>query len=422
MEKKDKMDELIAKYLFDKLSEKEENELNKWIDENPGNKKLFDKSKEVIGFMENASSDFKPDENKSWEILKLKIESQEHEKTAQNTDDIKVIPLHLKLLRIAAVIFVLFGFYFSLKYAVNGLIVKEGETNYELAENVNDRRVELTTSDSVDVVYLPDNSLVYLNKNSKLIYDEGFHKGKRIVYLEGESFFKVAHNPETPFIVYTKKSRTQVLGTSFNIKAYKDNPFTELSVYTGKVGFIKVGDVNVGDLNLVRNDRVVLENSTGDMVSDKMNDEKYIAWIKGYSSIRKLVKEVVAEDEIGNMLEDKMDPKISALQYESKNAAEFLNNISNWENSLLWDGRLKHATKVEGQIYNSAVHATYDNLKLKATFYDFNNKVLGQQRFKVGGSLAPGKIITYEKELKFFGDSVNRVNITLESANLEEVN
>lgn len=85
-------------------------------------------------------------------------------------------------------------------------------------------------------VTLADGSVITLNSSTKLSYPRNFNLNKREVYLEGEAFFKVTHNPKKPFIVHSGTLNTQVLGTSFNIKAYKGMDEIRINVATGKVG------------------------------------------------------------------------------------------------------------------------------------------------------------------------------------------
>ncbi|TYZ07036.1 DUF4974 domain-containing protein [Hymenobacter lutimineralis] len=89
----------------------------------------------------------------------------------------------------------------------------------------------------VRVVGLPDGSKVWLNRQSSLRYAAGFKAGKREVELQGEAFFEVTKNPQRPFTVLSSTSRTQVLGTSFNVRAYPGEDSVEVSVVTGKVAF-----------------------------------------------------------------------------------------------------------------------------------------------------------------------------------------
>jgi transmembrane sensor len=74
---------------------------------------------------------------------------------------------------------------------------------------------------SVSQMVLPDNSIVYLNAGSQLKYTVNALKGKREVFLDGEAWFDVTLNEKKPFVVHTPFYDVQVLGTQFNVKAYK---------------------------------------------------------------------------------------------------------------------------------------------------------------------------------------------------------
>lgn len=82
---------------------------------------------------------------------------------------------------------------------------------------------------------LPDGSVVWLKPDTWISFPEKFTSGIREVKMAGEAFFEVSANASRPFIVYSGDLVTRVLGTSFNIKAYKDGSSAEVSVFTGKV-------------------------------------------------------------------------------------------------------------------------------------------------------------------------------------------
>jgi transmembrane sensor len=77
---------------------------------------------------------------------------------------------------------------------------------------------------------LPDNSEVFLNENSTLIYHPYWWSFNREIEFEGEAFFEVKKGEK--FTVISESGNTSVLGTSFNI-----NSRTNYTVYckTGKV-------------------------------------------------------------------------------------------------------------------------------------------------------------------------------------------
>ncbi len=84
------------------------------------------------------------------------------------------------------------------------------------------------------VITLPDGSEVRLSEKSLIRYPEYF-SDKREVLLIGEAFFQVVRDTTKRFIVSTGKVKTIVLGTSFNVRAYKHQSTIEVLVATGKV-------------------------------------------------------------------------------------------------------------------------------------------------------------------------------------------
>ncbi|AVM52126.1 FecR family protein [Bacteroides zoogleoformans] len=72
-------------------------------------------------------------------------------------------------------------------------------------------------------ILLNDGTEVWLNADSRFSFPSRFSGKNRVVTLDGEAYFKVAPDEHKPFIITTDKMTTQVLGTEFNIKAYKES-------------------------------------------------------------------------------------------------------------------------------------------------------------------------------------------------------
>ncbi|MES2265959.1 MAG: FecR domain-containing protein [Bacteroidota bacterium] len=85
---------------------------------------------------------------------------------------------------------------------------------------------------------LADGTRVWLNGGSKLTYPAIFRGHTREITLTGEAFLEVEHDAKKAFIVHTGNIKTQVLGTSFNVKAYPEDAFVKVDVATGKVGVV----------------------------------------------------------------------------------------------------------------------------------------------------------------------------------------
>ena len=88
---------------------------------------------------------------------------------------------------------------------------------------------------------LPDGTLVSLNAASRLVYPEKFADTLRWVRLNGEAFFDVAKDVQRPFVVEAAGTRTQALGTAFNIQAYAEEDTIKIALLEGSV---RVGGID----------------------------------------------------------------------------------------------------------------------------------------------------------------------------------
>lgn len=85
-------------------------------------------------------------------------------------------------------------------------------------------------------VELADGTEIWINSESSLrVPSDGFGKKTREVELKGEAYFKVAKDEEIPFIVKTRDYDIKVMGTEFNVMAYKDFKRTETTLVEGMV-------------------------------------------------------------------------------------------------------------------------------------------------------------------------------------------
>jgi len=90
-------------------------------------------------------------------------------------------------------------------------------------------------SDSIRHLVLSDNSSITIYPNSSIQYPVSFAQDYRIVRLHGTAFFQISPDKAKPFIVYSGKLKTQVLGTSFLVSTNSKSGFEEVEVKTGKV-------------------------------------------------------------------------------------------------------------------------------------------------------------------------------------------
>ncbi|MDN4011489.1 FecR domain-containing protein [Chryseobacterium gambrini] len=121
---------------------------------------------------------------------------------------------------------------------------------------------------------LPDGTTVWLNAESKLKYPTKFAGAERLVELEGEGYFEVAHNASRPFIVESKGQRVKVLGTKFNINSYTNEEYTRTTLISGSVELRNLQNELMVRLKPGEQGRFVL----GGIDVKKVDPETFIGW------------------------------------------------------------------------------------------------------------------------------------------------
>ena len=84
------------------------------------------------------------------------------------------------------------------------------------------------------ILQLSDGTIVKMNVGSELTFPSVFTGDHRIVELSGEAYFDVTHST-IPFIVRSKNMDVKVLGTTFNMMVYPEDPVINTTLISGKV-------------------------------------------------------------------------------------------------------------------------------------------------------------------------------------------
>ena len=149
----------------------------------------------------------------------------------------------------------------GLKYRLDTLssVVRNNRVN--VAFDNNDRVLKIKEKDSladgatkeigyntINVPYggtytveLCDGTKVYLNSGTTLEFPSRFDGKVRSVILKGEAYFDVARNVSKPFVVEVDEMKVKVLGTSFNVKSYVDEPGVYTTLVEGSVAILRDG-------------------------------------------------------------------------------------------------------------------------------------------------------------------------------------
>lgn len=121
-------------------------------------------------------------------------------------------------------------------------------------------------------ITLSDGTKMYVNADSHVVYPSVFEEGKREIAVEGEIYLEVAHDPKAPFIVNTKGLNIKVLGTAFNVSAYKERDIFVVLVD----GSVEVKSSSKEKMLLSPSQKVSLKG--GIMKKEVVDVTKYICW------------------------------------------------------------------------------------------------------------------------------------------------
>ncbi len=249
--------DLIAKYLSGNIHPQEREALLQWVDAEEANRLFFDEMIQLWSLSSDIEEPFEADVGQAWGQLETRLSSAGEEEP-------KVVPLKKRRWdwRIAAAVLLLIA---GSWLVFNTLV---GRPEVVLAEQLKEKPL-----------ILPDGSKVWLNEDSRLVYDKEFER--RNVRLEGEAFFEVVRNEKRPFIVEAGEARTTVLGTSFNLRAYPEEGQIELIVKTGKVKFeSRKSKEAVSGATLTQDQAAVLVKDNQEVLMNTAISENATAWMR----------------------------------------------------------------------------------------------------------------------------------------------
>ena len=166
---------------------------------------------------------------------------------------------------------------------------------------------------------LQDGTVVKLNSSSSITYPEQFADSARVVFLEGEAFFEVEKDSLKPFIIKTGLSETQVLGTSFNVKAYHQQSI-EVAVISGSV---KIKNAYGSEQVLAPYQMGVMNEDNQQIVTDQFDVKHVIGWKDGILIFNKAeFKEIIRKLSLWYGVEFQID---ADLQVNGVYSGEFRN-------------------------------------------------------------------------------------------------
>ncbi len=162
--------------------------------------------------------------------------------------------------------------------------LKNGQLAYEPGNKNPDNilyNILSTAKGGQTMVVLADGSKVWLNALSSLRYPTAFAGKERAVELDGEAYFEISSNKSKPFRVNIQgRGEVVVLGTHFNVNAYKDEPTVNTTLLEGSVKIKKEGT----DFITIKPGQQVQMNPKRLTIANDADIEEVMAWKNGYFS------------------------------------------------------------------------------------------------------------------------------------------
>lgn len=205
-------DELLAKYLLGEAETAEQEAVKTWITLNPANQKYFEHFQLIWETSKQIQIPATINTDDAWKRFQ-----QRTQKTSPAQAPIKVLQPRRTWMKAAAIAILAIG---------------TAALSYFLVDTSRSEPVIVSAGANPVRDTLPDGSLVTLNKNSSISYEEKFTTDRKIT-VKGEAFFDVTPDKTKPFVIDVNDVRITVVGTSFNVKNV--NGKTQVLVETGIV-------------------------------------------------------------------------------------------------------------------------------------------------------------------------------------------
>lgn len=253
---------ILIKYLDGVQTESEQAGVEAWLAESPENEKVL----EQLYFTLQVTDRLHVMQSVDPEMALVRFKS----KVRKQNKKVRLYRSLSLLQKVAAVLFI-------------PVLIMSAYMFMQLG-NERVRMVEVRTNPGVVSRFeLPDGTKVWLNAGSTLNYPQKFWAENRQVELTGQGYFEVIKNPEKPFIVKVDPAYSvEVLGTTFNVSAYRDDETIGTTLVEGSV------KVNISQKNgkvisqlLKPDERAEFMKSTCKLNISSVNTDYDTAWING---------------------------------------------------------------------------------------------------------------------------------------------
>lgn len=268
---------LLAKYLTDTLSPEEMEKVEGWRVLSIENEDIFSKLVKL---------------RVSWKFTQYN--TPEHIEKALNGLNVKIdsrrrFQIFRSVMRYAAVVLLLVSFSY---------------VGWDYLKPDNYVTITVKQSEDVKKIKLADGSTAWLKSGSSLKIPETFTADNRKLSLQGEAFFDVAKNAQSPLYISTNYVNIKVLGTAFNVKTDEEHQNVETVLARGKVALLDKQWKAVLDMS--PGEKVTYNNRKNEYATEVVDVNICTAW-----RLNQFVFENVTLREIVNQLSVKFNVNIN---------------------------------------------------------------------------------------------------------------
>ena len=155
------------------------------------------------------------------------------------------------------------------------LVVNNKDAKEELIFNAAKMNKLVVPFGKQSTLMLADGTKIYLNSGTQVDFPSEFNGKTREIHVDGEIFIEVTKDTKKPFIVHTDRMDIRVLGTSFNVSAYRNDVDKTVVLVDGKIS-----------IKTAQHETEMLPNEKAEIVNNQITKEtvdvsEYTSWTKG---------------------------------------------------------------------------------------------------------------------------------------------
>lgn len=262
---------LIARKISNEATDEELAELDTSFKANPGLQYAFSIIDEMKG---PSAQDYGFSEKEENNLVEKKLAQVEMILQAKG----KETQGRRSIIRLGKTGWVAASLLLLIAFSIAGYFYTKGDHSQHITQ-ITPKTEGVYVADTPTSITLQDGTQVWLNSGSTLECAKDFNKRDRRVALSGEAYFDVKHDADKPFILQAGPfMKVRVLGTTFNVKAYPNDPYIETSLISGRIA-VKLKDDKADPIILKPHEKVTFylddsaasENTQGKQAENPVN-------------------------------------------------------------------------------------------------------------------------------------------------------